>query len=147
LQNDFESKDLLKIGTTSGFYEKGDRWNQFSDSQDDLVFDGNGLLIPGLNTSGKEPLCSICCLSGSQIKKTYYLGTDFVIIECLICGLPVAILREHTMSVPIYTLNKIQRKALEMFGAVRIEVTASTNHVQCHIIKNDEDLLIMRNKH
>ena len=141
MKNEFTPYDLITYGTEEGYYEAGDRWNWKSDGSYDMFFDGNGKLMPGLRSTKPGGNCRICNLPGSKTTdlRTWYLTSDFIIIDCPYCSLPIVVSRLHTMSLNEGVLVQINRTIYNAFGSPEIRKGEIDNHLVWHILIREID--------
>jgi len=98
----FEGKMPLEagIGQTIEWF----RWKKWLKSPRDRLRDRGDVLPYPRSIGGKQrlydPACDLCALGfdGDIKTKKHYEDQDFVIVDCLICREPMAVLKEHRSS-------------------------------------------------
>ncbi len=81
-------------------------------------------------------MCQLCNIK----KKThwYYQDNDFVICDCVLCKIPMVVIRDHVMVLPLKVLIKIVNVIKNEFGEnvkLRTDQRNILDHWHIHIIK------------
>ncbi len=91
---------LAGVGQTVEWY----RWKKWVLSKRDRLKNCGGSRVTKKSQNGKDcrydPTCDLCGLSfDGEIKtKKHYEDDKFIIVDCLICNVPMAVLKEHRSS-------------------------------------------------
>ncbi len=117
----FEGKFPASAGTgqTAEWY----RWKKWLEtSRDRAKHDGKAITSHRFENGKRRayhPGCDLCGLAfdGEILTKRHYEDTKFIIVDCMICGVPMAVLKEHRS-----TFSEDERKDLlailhENFGS------------------------------
>jgi hypothetical protein len=138
-KGDIQSLDMLESEHVD--YNLDGKFQVFNYSQSDMILDGSAVIIPGLRTNLKGEPCRLCILTKIHIKTVYYLCSEFVIISCPVCEIPIASLRIHTMNITPSIISKIISKATEIFHVdPRFYKNTEVDHLNWHIISSDDQI-------
>ena len=137
--NFFHAKDLRKYHNWIG-YRNEDDWNQLNHGHDDLVLDGSGVIMPAMRPDKTDDPCYLCRLEAKEITKVYFLCNDFIIIDCHICGVPIAISSYHSLNIiPAAEASMVRRLSGYFGNAFQFEKRTDINHLNWHVIRTDID--------
>jgi len=81
-------------------------------------------------------MCELCNLE----KKThwYHKDDDWIICDCITCGIPMVVYCQHTMEIPVDKLNNILLNIDDKFGfgsILRANQRKISDHYHVHILK------------
>jgi len=80
--------------------------------------------------------CELCNLEKKT--KWYYEDDRFIICDCLTCGTPMVVWKEHTLDCTAEERGKITEVCKRLFGerflAFRVTMRKIPNHLHWHII-------------
>jgi len=83
--------------------------------------------------------CPLCKLAAGDIKtKLYYQDKLIIIVDCLTCGIPMVVLKEHKMNANNFELGHMEMTAKEIFGKdIKFRKTQRQvkNHLHWHIVR------------
>jgi|TARA_Y100000310_G_C20684731_1_gene818197 hypothetical protein len=81
-------------------------------------------------------MCELCNLE--QKTHWYFDDDDWVICDCITCGTPMAVYRQHTMEIPIDKLYNILAVIGDRLGygtTLRVNQRKIPDHYHIHILK------------
>jgi len=88
-----------------------------------------------------EKDCPLCKLATGSVKtKLYYQDKVVIIVNCLTCGIPMIVLKRHTMKPNNFELGHMEMVSKEVFGLnikFRKKPSQILDHLHWHIIGGD----------
>ncbi len=116
----FEGKMPLRagIGQTAEWY----RWKNWIKTDRDRLKEEGKNTINWVSQDGKmrkfDRCCDLCALTYEHEVKTkkHYEDDDFIIVDCLICQVPMAVLKEHRPSFTEEEKQRLLKIFADMFG-------------------------------
>ena len=116
----FEGKLPLQagVGQTAEWY----RWKKWMTTRRDRLKQNGGSHIEKRLLNGQsrdyDPTCDLCGLTFDGETKTvkHYEDEDFIIVDCLICRVPMAVLKEHRASFTDEEKKRLMKIFSDLFG-------------------------------
>lgn len=136
---------LAGLGQTTEWY----RWKKWLKSPRDKMKERGGIKVQMRSLDGKRKpydcSCDLCALvfDGEIKTKKHYEDDDFIIVDCLICRVPMAVLKEHRASFTEEEKNRLLKIFKEQFGEVNhpdFEQRRIPEHAHVHC-RNEPHLL------
>lgn len=82
--------------------------------------------------------CGLCHILPNQ--DIHYKDTDFIVITCRTCNIPMIVYRYHTMTLPIDAMLDIHRIIGVLFGpnaCLRLNQRSIKHHWHAHILTKE----------
>jgi len=86
-------------------------------------------------------MCELCDLvAGNRPTKVWYEDKDIVIVDCLTCGVPMVVWKEHKAELTQGELSLVMLRIVQRFPrkkgynyTVRLKMRKITDHWHCHL--------------